>query len=162
MGRRTTGGSRRPTAILCAVLLAVQVGCYSYLPIQAVAPAAGQDVGVILNDQGRQLVKDKLGDLVERVDGTLLSATETAVTLSVARTHSLRGTQSIWAGEQVEIQRAGIRGFRERQLSRSRTAFLTIGLIVGIAALISGLSLAVSGDGKPDGGTGCPPDCNQQ
>lgn len=162
MSGRGFGISRRLIAGLCVVLLAVQVGCYSYLPIQETAPAAGQEVGVVLNDQGRQLVGDKLGELVERVDGTLLSVSETVITLSVSRTQSLRGTESIWAGEQVEIQRAGIRGFRERQHAKGRTAFLTIGILIGVAALISGLSLAVGGNGSPDGGPGCPPDCNQQ
>ena len=153
---------RRLIALLCVLLLAVQVGCYSYLPIQETAPAVGQQVGVILTDEGRQMVGERLGPLVERVDGTLLSATESAITLSVDRTYSLRGTESIWAGEQVEIQKAGIRGFRERQLSRGRTVFLTIGLVVGVAALIAGLSLSVGGNGAPDGGSNCPPDCNQQ
>lgn len=163
MSRRTLSSSRRLVALLCVMLLAVQVGCYSYLPIQGTAPASGQEVGVILNDQGRQLVGDKLGPLVERVDGTLLSASETVITLSVTRTHSLRGTESVWAGEQVDIQRAGILGFRERQFSRGRTVFLTIGLIVGVAALISGMSLAVGGKGEPDDGPPCTPTtCNQQ
>lgn len=154
--------SRRLIALLCVLLLAVQVGCYSYLPIQETAPAVGQQVGVILTDEGRQMVGDRLGSLVERVDGTLLSATESAISLSVDRTYSLRGTESIWSGEQVEIQKAGIRGFRERQLSKGRTVFLTIGLVVGVAALIAGLSLAVGGRGAPIGGPDCPPDCNQQ
>lgn len=162
MSWRNPGVSRQLIALLCVVLLAVQVGCYSYLPIQETAPAAGQEVGVVLNDQGRQSVRDKLGELVERVDGTLLSASEAAITLSVTRTHSLRGTESIWAGEQVDIQRSGILGFRERQRSTSKTTFLTIGLIVGVAALISSLTLAVGGKGLPDDGTGCPPFCNQK
>lgn len=162
MSWRASMTSRRLIALLCIALLAVQTGCYSFLPIQESAPNVGQEVGVILNDQGRQLVRDRLGELVERVDGTLLSVTETAITLSVTSTLSLRGTESIWAGEQVEIQRAGIRGFRERQLSRSRTVFLAIGIVVGVAALISSLTLAVGGNGRPDDGSACPPLCNEQ
>lgn len=103
-----------------------------------------------------------MGELVERVDGSLVSATETAITLSVTRIRSLRGTHAIWAGEQVEIQREGIRGFHERQFSRGRTVLLTIGVIAGVAALISVLTLVVGGNGRPGGGGACPPDCNQQ
>jgi len=161
MSRRVSS-SRRLTALLCVLLLAVQTGCYSYLPIQETAPSAGQAVAVILSDEGRQLVRGRLGELVERVDGTLLSVSDAAITMSVTRTLSLRGVESIWAGEQVEIPRVGIRGFRERQLSRSRTTFLTVGLIVGVAALISGLTLAVGGTGRPDDGVPCPPLCDQQ
>lgn len=162
MSRRPSVLSRRLTALLCVVLLAVQAGCYSYLPIQETAPAAGQPVAIILNDEGRQLVRDRLGELIEQVEGTLLSASGTAITMSVTSTLSLRGTQSTWAGEQVEIPNEGIRGFRERQLSKSRTVFLTIGIIVGVAALISSLTLAVGGNGKPDDGNPCPPICGQQ
>ena len=162
MIRLGSGVSRRPIACLCLALLAVQTGCYSFLPVQEMAPATGEVVGVVLNDRGRQLVGDRMGELVERVDGSLVSATETAITLSVTRTRSLRGTHAIWAGEQVEIQREGIRGFHERQFSRGRTVLLTIGVIAGVAALISVLTLVVGGNGRPGGGGACPPDCNQQ
>lgn len=156
--------SRRLTAVVCVASMVVQMGCYSYLPIQETVPANGQMVSVTLNDRGRQLVGDKLGEFVEIVDGTIVLSSETAVTLSVTQTKSLRGIVAIWAGEQVELQKEGIRGFRQRQLSKGRTALLTVGIIAGIAAIAGLISLAVSGSGPGDngGGTCVPPACFQR
>jgi len=143
--------------------MVVQMGCYSYLPLQETVPATGQAVAITLNDRGRQLLGGRLGDLVERVDGSLVSSNETAVTVSVTRTKSLRGTVATWTGEEVEIVREGIRGFQQRQRSKGRTALLTVGLIAGVVLIAKGISLAVGGSGKGDGGGSCvPPACNEQ
>lgn len=150
---------RRFTAGLCAALLAFQVGCYSYLPVRDTPPDPGQNVGITLNDRGRQLAGGRLGADAERIDGILLSATESAVTVSVNRVRSMRGSNSIWAGEQVEIPREGIRGFQERQLSKGRTAMLTVGLVVGAVAIASLISLTVGGNGRSELPPLCPPDC---
>ncbi len=154
---RRTG--RRFTAGLCIALLAFQVGCYSYLPVQDTPPAAGQHVGITLNDRGRQLAGERLGPDADRIDGILVSSSETTVTVSVNRVKSLRGSSSIWAGEQVEIPREGVRGFQERQLSRGRTAMLTVGLVVGAIAIASLITLTVGGSGTRDFRGLCPPDC---
>ncbi len=150
---------RRFTAGLCIALLAFQVGCYSYLPIQDTPPASGQNVGITLNDRGRQLAGERLGSDAERIDGIVVSSSETSVTVSVNRVKSMRGSSSIWAGEQVEIPREGIRGFQERQLSKGRTAMFTVGLVVGAIAVASLITLAVGGNGKQEFPGLCPPNC---
>lgn len=151
---------RRLTALVCAASMFVQMGCFSYLPLQETVPANGQVVSVTLNDRGRQLVGDKLGEFAEQVDGSIVSSSETAVTLSVTQTKSLRGIVAIWSGEQVELQREGIRGFRQRQFSKGRTALLTVGIIAGIGAIAGIISLAVGGLGRGDNGSCVPPACN--
>lgn len=150
---------RRFTAGLCAVLLSFQVGCYSYLPVQDTPPAPGRNVGITLNDRGRQLTGERLGPDAERIDGIIVSQSEASVTVSVNRVRSMRGSSSIWAGEQVEIPREGIRGFQERQLSKGRTAMLAVGLVVGAVAIASLISLTVGGNGRTEFPGLCPPDC---
>lgn len=92
----------------------------------------------------------------------MVSETENAVTVMVNRVRSVRGTHSIWTGEQVEIPREGIRGFQERRLSRGKTALLTVGLVVGAIAVASLISLTVGGNGKPELPGRCPPDCTNE
>jgi hypothetical protein len=150
---------RRLTAVLCTGLLAFQVGCYSYLPIQETAPQAGVSVAVTLNDRGRDLVGGKLGEEAMAVDGTMISDAGTSITVSVNRVRFMRGSSSIWAGEQVEIPKEGIRGFQERRFSKGRTTMLTIGLLAGLVGVASLIDLAINGRSRTDPPGRCPPDC---
>lgn len=154
---RGSGWPRRFIAGLCATLLAVQSGCHTFLPIQESVPEQGLIVGVVLNDRGRVLVGERLGETVDRVDGVLTASSETSITLSVTRTRSLRGTHAVWTGESVVIPREGIRGFQERQFSRGRSVLLSVAIVVGVALVAGLVSLAVGGFGRGDGGGGDPP-----
>lgn len=153
-GRRRSARLRRTTAILCAALLGFQSACHTFMPLQESVPERGLIIGVVLNDQGRSLVGDRLGESVDRVEGVLVSDSGSTITLNVTRTRSLRGTSAVWTGETVSIPRQGIRGFQERQYSRGRTALLVVGLIVGLAAVASVITLAAGGFGDNDGGGG--------
>jgi hypothetical protein len=136
--------------MLCAGLLAVQTACHNYLPLQESVPERGEIIGVVLNDQGRALVGERLGESVDRVDGVMVEQTESAITLNVTKTRSLRGSHAVWSGEAVTIPKVGIRGYQERQYSRGKTAMLVVGLILGIAAVGSLITLAAGGFGRGD------------
>lgn len=154
------GLSRRLTAGLCAGLLLFQSGCYTLLPLQEQAPVPQSLVAVVLNDRGRALMGDRLGETIDRVEGVLVESSETAVKLHVSRTVSLQGSTAIWAGEEVVVQREGVRGFRARQFSRGRTAMFSIAAVVGLAVIGGALTLLVGGGGRPGDGppcTDCPP-----
>lgn len=146
--RRVFGWARRFSAMLCIALLGFQTGCHTYLPVSSAVPDRGETVGVVLNDYGRAQLGSRLGELVERVDGELIAQTDSAITLNVSRTRSLRGSHSIWAGEPVEIPKAGVLGFQKRQFSRGRSVFMTIGIVLGIVALGSAIGLSVGGFGR--------------
>ncbi len=136
--------------MLCAGLLAVQTACHNYLPLQESVPEGGAVIGVVLNDQGRALLGDRLGESVDRVDGVMVSQTEASITLNVTKTRSLRGSHAVWSGESLTIPRQGIRGYQQRQYSRGRTAMLVVGLVLGLAAVGSLITLAAGGFGRTD------------
>lgn len=160
-GRR--GPPRRVTAGLCAVLLLLQVGCHTFLPLQESAPVPRTQVAVVLNDRGRVLVGDRLGQTIDRIEGVLMESSESEVKLQVARTVTLQGSSTIWQGEEVVLSRDGVRGFQPRQYSRGRTVMLVIGAIAGVGILAGAITLLVGGGGKPRDGSGCvPPDCQPQ
>jgi hypothetical protein len=54
---------QRSVSGLCALALALQIGCFSYLPVQSSPPTPAQQVGVVINDRGRVLLGD--ADAVE-------------------------------------------------------------------------------------------------
>ncbi len=162
LGRRDRSWSRRLTALVAAGALAVQFGCHSYSPVQESVPTIGREIAVELNDRGRLMVAGRLGESVLRVEGRLTDSTSSEVTLSVARTVLMQGSSVVWTGESVAIPREGIRHFRLREFSRSRTAMLTAGVALLVGAAIAGFSiLGVAGGRSSDDGD-CPPNCNER
>jgi hypothetical protein len=125
--RRFVGG-------LSAVALAMQVGCYSFLPLQTSVPATGKRIAVVLNDRGRSLISDRLGSALDRVDGLLVQGDDANVTLEVYRTLDLKGNAASWTGERVQVPRDGITGYQERQFNKRRTILLSAAIVGAIAA----------------------------
>ncbi|MBI2407628.1 MAG: hypothetical protein HYV19_04955 [Gemmatimonadetes bacterium] len=125
---------RRLVGAIAVVALALQMGCYSYHPLQLSVPTAGQRIAVLLNDRGRALVSDRLGSAIDKVDGLLVASGGQAITLEVYRTLDLRGSAASWTGERVEVPRDGIAGYQEREFSKRRTIILTA-VVVGVIAV---------------------------
>jgi hypothetical protein len=123
--RRFVGG-------LCAAGVLLQAGCYSYLPVQTALPATGTRMAVVINDRGRVAIGDRVGSAVELVEGLLVATDSSAVTIEVYRTTDMRGRDASWTGESVRIPKDAISGYRERVLSKRKTAVLVGGLIGAI------------------------------
>jgi hypothetical protein len=163
MDRRSIQALRRFTALFCAALLALQTGCHAFLPLQETAPSSGQTVSVVLNDRGRVMMAGRLGEMVDRIEGRLVQASDSSVSIEVSRVVTLQGSTSVWTGERIDVPRGGVRGFQRRGYSSRRTMLLVLGMVAGIAAIAATISLDVFGDGKPgDGGSCAPPDCPDQ
>lgn len=142
--------------------LATQMGCHAYLAPQEPVPASGRAIAIELNDRGRAMVGGQLGESVLQVQGQLIGSTDSAVTMSVARTVLMQGSSVVWSGERVVIPREGVRGYRVREFSRGRTVMLALGVIAGVAALGSLISLVAGGNGRPFDTGGCTSNCNEQ
>ncbi len=121
--RRFVGG-------LCAVTLSLQIGCYTFKPLQTSVPATGNRIAVVVNDRGRFALGDRLGSTVDRVDGLLVAVDSMNATLEVYRTTDLRGNQTTWTGERVQVPKDAISGYQERQFSKRRT-YILVGTMVG-------------------------------
>ncbi|MDQ8155053.1 MAG: hypothetical protein P3B98_10370 [Gemmatimonadota bacterium] len=150
--RRFVGG-------LTAAALLMQVGCYTYLPLQTSAPATGKRIALVLNDRGRLALGDRLGSAIDRVDGLFVQRDSLSVSLEVYRTTDLRGNNVTWTGELVQLPRDGITGYQEREFSRRRTTLL-IGSMVGVVAasmlmvnldIFGSLTQSKPGDGGSSG-----------
>ncbi len=126
--RRFVGG-------LCAVTLSLQMGCYTFKPLQTSVPATGNRIAVLLNDRGRFSLGDRLGAAVDKVDGLLVVADSESVTLEVYRTTDLKGTSSSWTGERVRVPKDALSGYQEREFSKKRT-WLLVGASVGAVAVV--------------------------
>jgi hypothetical protein len=133
---------RSAVGALWAAALVLQMGCYSYLPVQSAPPAQPQrEVGIVINDRGRTLLGERVGPLVERIDGRIDKRENGVVTMSVFRVTDVRGMASTWTGEQVAIPEEAILGYRPKKISKFKTA-----LLVGVLALAVVLTLGTSLD----------------
>ncbi len=101
---------------------------------------------------------DRLGPLVERVDGIVLSADTAGVVLSVTGIKDVRGGSSLWSGERVAIPAEAILGYRPRRLSKPKSFLLAGVLVASIAVLTFGLSLDLFGTDRDPQDTQTPPD----
>ncbi len=150
--------SRRIGLVVGGVAILFQWGCYSFLPVQSSPPALQERAAVVLSDRGRTLLGDRLGHLVEHVDGVIESADSAGVVMSVVGTRDVRGGSSLWSGERVEIPAEAILGYRPRQLSKPKSYLLAGAFIATIAVLTFGMSLDLFSNDRPEGDTQDPPD----
>ncbi len=138
--------AQRALGGLCALALALQIGCFSYLPVQSAPPVPAQQVGVVLNDRGRVLLGDRVGASVDRIDGMVVSRQDGSLVLDVYRVTDLRGNTATWTGERVSIPNEAILGYQARKFSKFKT-FLLVGTIA--LAIISSLGKTLNLFGDP-------------
>ncbi len=131
-------------------------GCYTYRPmpaVDAVMPGPGTQVEARLTPAGAADLALQVGPDVLLVQGQVVSADSSGVTLAVSRIETARHIASDWKGEQVMLPRADIASLRTRKLSVGATA-----LFGGLAG--GGLAAAfalIGGTGSTSGGTSPPP-----
>ena len=141
------------------MLLTVHLGgCFRYVPVGSTGAEPGALVVVEINDAGRVALVEALGPGARRIHGQLRESSESAIVLTLNSVEYLDLNVAVrMNGERVEVPRAYIAGYRQRQLSRSRTV-LTVALVA--AGLLATTLIAISGFGgddpgdKPGGGGG--------
>jgi hypothetical protein len=148
--------TRRLLAAVCAGSLALNVGCYSYAPIQNQPPAVASKASIRLNDTGRAQLADRVGAMTDRIEGRIVSSDSTSVRMTVSRVVDLRGNGSNWLGEEITVPKAAILDYQERPFSRGRTVALVAGLIGGFVLVALSISALAGGLGAtevtPEGG----------
>jgi hypothetical protein len=134
--------------------LALQTGCYSYLPMQsAPPPEPNPTVALMISDRGRTLIGERVGNLVEQIEGRVVRRDSSQITMQVFKVVDVRGNHSTWTGEQVVIPNEAIMGYRARKFSKLKTALL-VGAGVVALVLTLGRSLDIFGvpvEGAPGG-----------
>ena len=136
MPLRTTSHPRHARlarAALLSVALGVNTACYTSHPVMS-APESGAIAVVTLNDRGRETLREAVGQNAERLEGNVVSRTDTGFVLAVRNVEYFGGASNTWSGEQVRVPIAGVRAMTERRFSKGRTA-LVIG--AGVAAVVA-------------------------
>ncbi len=114
---------RRLARGLLALAPAAVPACYHYVPLQS-EPAPGIVVQVELNDDGRVAMTSAVGPETGKIEGVLLSRTDSGMVVSVRQVLGEYGGVARWEGEAVEIRSGWVRRLREREFSAGRTALV--------------------------------------
>lgn len=143
-------------ALLAAPLLG---GCYTYSTPLADQPVPGTAMAVVLNDRGRVDLEQQLGPEVWQVEGTVVSADDSSILLSMTKTSTLEHQEMHWAGETIRLGTNDVRSMLARRFSPVRTAILAGTATAGVVAFIASRSLLGLGAGNAGptgtgGGTG--------
>lgn len=144
---------------MSSVAPAALVGCYTYTYVASM-PAPGARVALDLTDVGRVQLADHIGPEVLRIEGWLVSTSDSEFTLRVERTIGIRGGTVPWNGEQVTIRTSYVGLERVKQFSAQRTVVLAGAVAAGFVGLIAGRSLIGGSQGGSDGPAGPPPVSN--
>ncbi|HZO17519.1 MAG TPA: hypothetical protein VFB46_00935 [Gemmatimonadaceae bacterium] len=143
---------------MCGALLVLSTtaGCYTYVPVRAAAPAPGTEVTLSVTDRGRLDLARQMGSGVRRLQGRLMSSTDSTIMLSVSAVEYLDSPTPVrWAGEAITVDRNVLVDVSERRLSRSRS-WVAAGVVAVAAALVSTVAIkgfgGSGGDTRPPGG----------
>jgi hypothetical protein len=142
---------------LAAFLLGISNACYSYAPL-ASAPAPGSTVSFEITDAGRVGLGSKVGAGAEQLEGVVEGQNDSAYVLRMQNVTYINGQSNQWSNERLEIGKQYVTNAKERRFSKSRTALVAAGAVVGIIAFIASRSLLGLGSdsNKGSGGGGEP------
>jgi hypothetical protein len=131
-------------------------GCYTYAYAPS-TPAPGMRLALDLNDLGRLQMAEHVGPSVARIDGWVISCSDSAYTLRAERTIGLTGGTTPWNGEEVVVLKSWVGIAREKRFSPQRTVVLATTVTAGFVAFLATRGLLGIGNGSPDapgGGVG--------
>lgn len=152
--KRSADGLR--IAVLAAALLTTlgASACHRYEPVTAAAVARGSNVAVSLTDYGTANLGRLLGMGVGTVEGSLVTVSDSAYTLSVQVVRQRNGIETFWRGEQVAIPRSDVAEVRQRRFSRGKSALATLAVIAAAVGVVDAFIGTGSGAQPPGGGGG--------
>jgi hypothetical protein len=148
--------------VVAPFIASTLTGCYSYARVDSTSAPVGAEVATEITDRGRVALADSLGPSPRRLEGRLVSSSDSSITLALTAVRSLRGERTNWTGERITLQRSSFDGLSQRQLNKGRSALAGV-LVVG-AAVVLALTLGITGggDGDPSERVPTPPPQGQQ
>jgi len=134
----------RALARLAPLLL---MACYTYRPLSGPMPAAGDRVQIALTDAGSDALTSRIGPNIALVEGNVVKADSTSLTLAVREIENRRGQRDDWLGETVVVPNQYVRDIQQRRLSVGGTGLLGGAIAAGLVA-----ATAAMGSGSAQGG----------
>lgn len=115
-------GNLRSAIALAAC--AATAACSTYTPVPVTAALQDQTVRVDLTSQGMVSLGSDLGGGAAQVEGRIVSASDSTLTISVAQLTRLSGVEETWNGENVTIPVGEVAQVAHEQRSVGRSVLL--------------------------------------
>jgi hypothetical protein len=147
--------------VVAGLVPGLAAACYTYTPVITTSPEPATHVTVVLSDYGRSEASRQIGPHADRVEGSVVSTSDSGYLLAVSGVKSISGNWVKWTGETVSLRRDYVASVTQRELSKPRTAIFTVGITAAVTAVIVGFDLFGFGNDKTDtvpGGGGDPGD----
>ncbi len=144
---------RLGAAASLAIVSSMLQSCYSFVPLAAPAPTAGEIYAFEITDRGRVDLAERFGPGLKEIEGRLASNESAQYVINVSRISHLNGESAQWSGETTRINRDYIGTVRERKLSRGRTTIAVLGATAVAAVILGKTGLLGTFTGEP-----APPD----
>ena len=125
--------------------------CHNYVPVTDPSVARGSSVAVSLTDYGTANLGRLLGLGIGTVEGSLVTVSDSAYTVSVQLVRQRNGEETFWRGEQVAIPRADVAEIRQRRLARGKSALATVAVLAAAFGALEAFVGTGSGSQPPDG-----------
>lgn len=149
--RHTNGcEDRRPCRLALVVLLSLlTTGCFSHVPLENLTPGRGDRVRAHLTSETAREISRRVGHPITTIEGRILFADVDSLRISA-------GWRGLYAGTPFEPRRdtlafatGEILHLERRELSRSRSAVVALGIAALIVAMFQWLDLGGSTEGTP-------------
>jgi hypothetical protein len=131
------------------LLPGLTAACYTYSPVLA-TPEPTTQISVILSDYGRLEASRQVGPQADRVEGSVVSASDSGYLLAVSGVKPITGAWVRWTGETVSLRRDYVASVYQRRLSKSRTAVFAAGVAAALTAAIVGFDILGFGQDPVD------------
>ena len=135
-----------------AALLVLSAGCYRYRDARPAELAAGAHAAVALTDTGSAMLAPAVGPRAARIEGRVISAEPSGVTLAVSSI--VRGPHQAesWPRESVRVPMSAVQRFQVRQLDRKRSVIFAGVTMLGLVATRAVIDANSGGGGGRSGG----------
>jgi len=122
-------------------ILALTLGCHTYMPVSATQVTPTQVVRITLNDTGRKALEPQVGPNIDFLQGTVAARDSNSVTIDAGIIKRLTTPEEKYGSPRhVAIPLTGLSSIGISKVSKSRTALLAGASVVG--ALLIGNSVS--------------------
>lgn len=135
-----------------ALMAAVSLGCYSYVPVPMDQVSVGLRARARLSPDEATRLAPVIGREDRLVEGQVIEASEQRLLLAVPTATAVRGMSAEQFHQRIELPRTGILELEQRQFSRIKTGFAIGGAAVVVGAALVAAFKAIdrnTGEDKP-------------
>lgn len=110
-------------------------GCFAYRRAEPTSLQPGEGVRIVLSSAGSQELTTQVGPRVTRLEGRVIGARDTALSVAVRQLLRTPASEEFWNGDSVVVPVRVVDTVAVRRLDRRRSALAVGGTLVAVLVL---------------------------